>query len=81
MFGGADLGQALLAVPGEPGPEPAQGWLAVSVNRTVPCPALAAPATGHGAHHGVSAFVWPAHGVEAGWKDSPRRGAGYQIFI
>ena len=32
----------------------------MSVNRTVPRPALAAQATGLGAHHGVSAFVWPA---------------------
>ncbi len=50
----------LVGAVAEPGPEAARGWLAVSVNRTVPRPALAAPTTGYGAHHGVSAFVWPA---------------------
>jgi hypothetical protein len=44
----------------EPGPESARSLLIAPVNRTVPRPALAAPATGHGAHHGVSAFAWPA---------------------
>jgi hypothetical protein len=34
--------------------------LIAPVNRTVPRPALATPTTGLGAHHGVSAFVWPA---------------------